>query len=135
MTDTPARAIVLFAHGARDARWGQSLDALRAQIALRQPGVALRIAFLELQEPGLPQTLAALAAEGVNAVDIAPIFWSKGGHIVRDLPALVEAFAAGHPGVRVRVLPVLAELPGMHAFVATAIAAAIAAHGDAAGPA
>jgi sirohydrochlorin cobaltochelatase len=123
MTEPSRHAIVLFAHGARDARWGQSLEALRAQIATRRPQAQLRIAFLELQQPRLPETLAALAAEGVDAIDIAPIFWSQGGHIVRDLPALVDGFRAGHPQVRVRVLPVLAELPGMHAFVADAIAA------------
>jgi sirohydrochlorin cobaltochelatase len=123
MNEPTRHAIVLFAHGARDARWGQSLEALQAQIASRLRHARLRIAFLELQQPRLAETLAALAAEGVGAIDIAPIFWSQGAHIVRDLPALVEAFRADHPGVQVRVLPVLAELPGMHAFVAEAIAA------------
>ena len=118
-----ASAIILFAHGARDVRWAQPLERLRAAIAGTRPGSRIAIAFLELQSPGLAETLATLAAEGVTQIDIAPIFWSRGGHIARDLPALVEAFASGAPGVQVRVLPVLAELPGMEAFVAAAIAA------------
>jgi sirohydrochlorin cobaltochelatase len=120
---TAQSAIILFAHGARDVRWAQPLDRLRAAIAIARPGVRTAIAFLELQPPGLPATLAELAAAGVTHIDIAPIFWSRGGHIARDLPALVQTFSAGSPGVQVRVLPVLAELPGMEAFVAGAITA------------
>jgi sirohydrochlorin cobaltochelatase len=116
-----ATAIVLFAHGARDVRWAQPLERLRASIGRSRPQCRIAIAFLELQPPGLPETLAALAAAGVTQVDIAPIFWSKGGHIARDLPALVDTFRAHNPQVGVRVLPVLAELAGMDDFVARAI--------------
>ncbi len=116
-------AIVLFAHGARDVRWAQPLERLRTAIAAARPGLHTTISFLELQQPGLAETLAALAADGVRRIDIAPVFWSRGGHIARDLPALIDAFCAQTPGVTVRVLPVLAELPGMDAFVANAILA------------
>ena len=114
-------AIVLFAHGARDVRWAQPLERLREALQRTRPGARIGIAYLELQLPGLAETLAELAGAGVTQIDIAPIFWSKGGHIVRDLPALVAAFAGQAPQVRVRVLPVLAELAGMDEFVARAI--------------
>ena len=116
-----ATAIVLFAHGARDARWAQPLERLREALQRARPGVRISIAFLELQPPGLAETLAALAAAGATQIDIAPIFWSERGHIARDLPALVATFAGQAPLVRVRVLPVLAELAGMDEFVAQAI--------------
>lgn len=130
-TDGAGLAIVLFAHGARDARWALSLEALRDEIARRRPGATLRIAFLELQKPDLPETLAALSVEGFRRIDIAPVFWSKGNHVARDLPALVSAFAQAHPQARLRILPVLAELPGMQAFVAEAILAQAGADADA----
>jgi sirohydrochlorin cobaltochelatase len=114
-------ALVLFAHGARDVGWSLPLDRLRDAIAQLRPGVAIRTAFLELQPPGLPETLAELAAGGATRIDIAPIFWSQGGHITRDLPQMLAAFAERAPRVRVRVLPVLANLPGMDAFVARAL--------------
>jgi len=116
-------AIILFAHGARDVLWAQPVERLRAAMAAARPELRIAVAYLELQTPNLLDTLGALAAEGVSAIDIAPIFWSRGGHIARDLPALVAAFTAATPGVRVQVLPVLAELPGMEAFVARAILA------------
>jgi sirohydrochlorin cobaltochelatase len=114
-------AIVLFAHGARDVAWAQPLEQLRAALQRSRPRAPIVIAYLELQAPDLPQALAELAAAGVMQVDIAPVFWSRGSHIARDLPALVSAFANLAPQVSVRVLPVLAELPGMGDFVARAI--------------
>lgn len=120
-------AIVLFAHGARDAAWARPLERLRDAIARARPAAPVRIAFLEMQPPGLPETLAALAGDGATRIDIAPIFWSRGGHIARDLPAMVDEFARGAPHVVVRVLPVLAELAGMDDFVAQAIVAHAAA--------
>ena len=116
-------AIVLFAHGARDAAWARPLERLRDAIMAARPGAAVRIAFLEMQAPGLPETLAALAREGATRIDIAPIFWSRGGHVARDLPAMVTEFSRQTPRVAVRVLPVLAELAGMDEFVARAIMA------------
>jgi sirohydrochlorin cobaltochelatase len=76
------------------------------------------VAFLELQAPALPETMAGLAADGIVRIHVAPVFWSMGGHSARDLPALIGAFGAQHPGIRVEVLPVLAELPGMNDFLA-----------------
>jgi len=118
MTDTQTRALVLFAHGARDPLWAQPLEHLRLALARIAPQMAVRVAFLEMQEPGLVPTLAELAAQGRRHIDVAPIFWSKGGHIADDLPPRLAAFARSHPGVAVRVLPVLSDLPGMHEFIA-----------------
>lgn len=118
---TSTHAIVLFAHGARDHRWGVALERLRQALLAQQPQLRIALAFLELQPPTLPETLAALAAEGVTAIDIAPVFWARGGHVAADLPALVAQFTAQHPSRTVRILPVLAELPGMNAFIAQAL--------------
>jgi sirohydrochlorin cobaltochelatase len=123
MSAGTGHAIVLFAHGARDARWGHPLERLRSVLAQRQPGVPVQAAFLERMEPRLEPALAALAAAGVRSIAIAPVFWSAGGHVTGDLPAMVARFRAAHPGVRIDVLPVLSELPGMSEFLAEAILA------------
>lgn len=114
-------AIILFAHGARDARWALPLQQLQRALALARPQTSVQIAFLDLQEPNLAEALAALAAAGCRRIDVAPIFWSQGGHMVQDLPQIVQKFAAREPGIDIRVLPVLSELPGMEQFVVQAI--------------
>jgi sirohydrochlorin cobaltochelatase len=116
-----AGAIVLFAHGARDPRWALPLARLKSELAWRCPGLRVEIAFLEMQPPGLPQTLEALAGAGERTIRIAPVFWSLGGHVARDLPIMIEAFRAAHPQVTIEVGAVLAELPGMDAFLAQSL--------------
>lgn len=111
-------AIVLFAHGARDARWSLTLEGLRAALGRTRPELRVEIAYLELQEPRLATVLRALAAAGIRAVDIAPILWAQGSHVTVDLPRLLEEFRHERPNLRVRVLPVLSELPGMIEFLA-----------------
>lgn len=117
----PTHAIVLFAHGARNVHWAQPLEGLKATLAHLRPGSRIQIAFLEMLEPNLAASLEALATEGVLRIDIAPVFWSRGAHVNEDLPAIVTQFTARHPGIHVQVLPVLAELPGIHEFLAHAI--------------
>ena len=118
------QALVLFSHGARDPGWARPVEDMARALRERRPGFEVRLAFLEMMSPDLPTTLAELAQAGVHDVAVAPVFWARGGHIVRDLADEVGRFCAAHPGVRVRILPVLSELPGMQEFLAGAIALA-----------
>jgi sirohydrochlorin cobaltochelatase len=115
-----ATALVLFAHGARDPRWAEPLTRLAQIVQAQRPGVVVESAFLELMQPDLPTVLDRLASDGHARVNLLPVFWSAGGHVMRDLPALVAAAHARHPGLAVTVLPVLSELPGVLDAVARA---------------
>ena len=42
----------------------------------------------------LTETMTGLIAQGVNEIDIVPTFMAQGGHLKRDLPALVETASA-----------------------------------------
>jgi sirohydrochlorin cobaltochelatase len=114
------QALILFAHGARDARWSEPLFALASRLSALRPELPVRLAYLELQAPRLPEVVAELAGAGVQAIAVAPVFWSAGAHVREDLPRLVSHCAAAH-GVRVQVLPVLSELPGVLDAVAAAL--------------
>lgn len=107
------RALVLFAHGARAAGWAAPFERLRDLTATRLPGVAVSLAFLELMEPRLPAQVADLAAAGVTEVTIVPVFLGVGGHLLRDLPALVAQLQLDHPGMRVTVAGAVGEDPGV----------------------
>ena len=112
-TPTSQRALVLFAHGARAAGWAEPFERLRDQTRARLPDVAVSLAFLELMEPRLPAEVAALAASGVQDVTIVPVFLGVGGHLLRDLPALVEQLRLDHPGMNVTVAGAVGEDPGV----------------------
>lgn len=113
MDGTTKRALVLFAHGARAASWAAPFERLRDLTQARQPDVAVRLAFLELMEPRLPQAVAELVAAGVEEVTVVPVFLGQGGHLLRDLPLLADGLRAAHPGLRLNVVGAVGEDPGV----------------------
>jgi sirohydrochlorin cobaltochelatase len=108
-----ARALVLFAHGARAASWAAPFERLRALAESRMPGVPVSLAFLELMEPRLPEHVAALAAGGITSITIVPVFLGQGGHLLRDLPLMVEQLRAAHPQLAIAVAGAVGEDPGV----------------------
>jgi sirohydrochlorin cobaltochelatase len=112
------RALVLFAHGARASAWAAPFERLRAQAQARLPDCEVSLAFLELMEPRLPAHVAQLAAAGVTEVTVVPVFLGQGGHLLRDLPLMVDGMRAGHPGVRFKVVGAIGEDPAVLAAMA-----------------
>jgi sirohydrochlorin cobaltochelatase len=117
---TPATdsAIILFAHGARDPQWAEPFQRIREQVRALRPGVPVELAFLELMEPGLTECVASLAAQGARHMTLVPLFMAQGGHLKKDLPRLVEALQADHPGVSIKVTPAIGESPTLLAAIA-----------------
>ncbi|MFL6673119.1 MAG: sirohydrochlorin chelatase [Massilia sp.] len=112
------RALVLFAHGARAAGWAAPFQRLRELAQARLPDCEVALAFLELMEPRLPDEVARLAACGVTRITIVPVFLGQGGHLLRDLPLLVERLRAAHPGLDLDVAGAVGEDPGVLAAMA-----------------
>lgn len=105
------RSLVLFAHGARAASWAAPFERLRGLTQARMPGVPVSLAFLELMEPRLPEHVAALAAQGVTGITIVPVFLGQGGHLLRDLPLIVEQLRLDHPQLAITVAGAVGEDP------------------------
>lgn len=103
-------AIVLFAHGARNPEWAVPFQRMRERVRDSRPETRVELAFLELMQPALPETLDVLAGEGFNRISIVPCFMAPGGHLRNDLPRLVEDFQVRHAGVRIGVTPPIGEL-------------------------
>ena len=73
-------ALILLAHGSRDPRWREPFEALEATLAsrLKRP---TRLAYMELCDPLLTDTIDALAADGAARIDILPLFFAAGRHL------------------------------------------------------
>jgi sirohydrochlorin cobaltochelatase len=120
------RALILFAHGARAAGWAAPFERLRELTASRRPDVAVSLAFLELMTPSLPDEVARLAGLGVRQVSIVPIFLGQGGHLLRDLPQLLERLRVDHPGIGFSTVPAVGEDPRVLAAMSDYCLAALA---------
>ena len=114
------RAIVLFAHGARDPRWAGPFEAIAARVRAAAPGCRVALAFLELMTPTLADAAGGLVGAGVTRIDVVPLFLGTGGHLRKDLPPLVDALRVAHPGIDLRLHAAIGE----HAAVVEAMAAA-----------
>ena len=102
------QGLILFAHGARDPRWAEPLNRLRDRVASQAPG-PVGVAFLDIMQPDLPTAAANLVAAGCRGICIVPVFLGQGGHVRRDLAALLEAISARHPAIDLRVVPAIGE--------------------------
>ena len=118
MNQVDQRALILFAHGARAASWAAPFERLRDMTQARMPGTRVALAFLELMTPQLPELVAELAAAGAARITVVPVFLGQGGHVLRDLPLMVEQLRIDHPQLAVTV----AEAVGENASVLAAIA-------------
>ncbi|MEW1772038.1 sirohydrochlorin chelatase [Streptomyces sp. NPDC086777] len=106
VTDLSSRpgppALVLVAHGSRDPRALSTVRALMDRVRARRPGLPVRLGHIELNEPLLPGTLAAL---GNTEAVLVPLLLGRGYHVKRDIPAAAAA------GARTRVAAPLGPHP------------------------
>jgi sirohydrochlorin cobaltochelatase len=111
--------IVLFGHGARDSRWAEPFVSLAdKQRAARGAAGPVSLAFLELMEPDLPTAVAEQVAQGCSTVTVVPVFFGQGGHVRRDLPAVLEVCRDAHPGVQILCSTAVGEDEGVLEAVA-----------------
>ena len=82
----------------------------------------MRLAYLEQMTPTLDEAIASLAHDGVTAIRVVPLFLGAGGHVKEDLPRLVSAARAAHPGLRLTLEDPIGERPDVVVAIADAIA-------------
>jgi sirohydrochlorin cobaltochelatase len=104
-------AIILFAHGSRDALWRRPIEAVANQVKQISPNTEVACAYLELTEPDLPTTVTLLVQTGVNVVRIVPMFLGVGRHAREDLPLLLQDLINQHPSVTFELRNAIGEEP------------------------
>ena len=107
---TKHSALILFAHGARDAQWSEPFRAIRQAVATARPDLTVELAFLELMQPPLGECIAQLVESGHQRITVAPLFLAQGGHLKKDLPRLLRELGARHPAAKIDVLPPIGEV-------------------------
>ena len=103
------KAIVLFGHGARDARWREPFDRLAALWRAQQPDIQVELAFLELMQPSLAEAIASLVSSGASKIVVVPVFFGQGGHLRNDFPVLLNACRQQFPNIALSATPAVGE--------------------------
>lgn len=110
--------VLLIAHGTREPRGNDEATAVARALAQRS-GRNVRLCFLEHAEPGIPDAIAALHAEGVRSLIALPLILTAAGHVKNDIPAAIslararfpdlDITIAGHLGAHAALIAILAK--------------------------
>lgn len=117
---------LVIAHGSRAETTTADHLEVCADLADHAPAdVAVRPAFLELNEPSIPDAIDAAVAAGSTRLVLLPYFLHAGNHTRRDLPAFMEEARERHPGVDLTMARHLGPDPRLVAILADRAASAL----------
>ena len=106
--------LIACAHGTNNVAGQQRINEVRANIAALCPGVKVLEAYVDVQQPALPDVVASLA-DDVQAV-VVPLLLTEGFHVQVDIAQAVESrrqtFAAAPLGPDPRLAKLLDERLG-----------------------
>lgn len=100
--------IILLAHGSSDKRWCETFEGLAGPTLKAVP--ESRVAYMELAEPSLENTVAEGVSAGVDAFTVIPLFLAAGRHLRKDVPAIIESLERAH-NVKISLAPPIGENP------------------------
>ncbi|MGZ5819469.1 MAG: sirohydrochlorin chelatase, partial [Burkholderiaceae bacterium] len=90
-------------------RWAAPFQKLKQILQVQKPEIEVALAFLEFMPPDLPTLVAQLTDHGFNEVTLVPVFFGQGGHVLRDLPVLVENLQKTYPQLTLKVAAAVGE--------------------------
>ncbi|MFM9923659.1 CbiX/SirB N-terminal domain-containing protein [Variovorax sp. H27-G14] len=106
-----AQGIVLLAHGSRDTRWREPIEAVAARVTARAPDALVACAYMEMAAPDLATATAALINAGARAIRVVPLFLGVGKHAREDLPHQLEALQQAWPNIDISMTRIVGEEP------------------------
>ena len=110
--------LLMFAHGARDARWALPFEQVVTRVQAARPATPVRLAFLEFMAPDIRTAATELVLEGCTRIDVLPLFLGAGGHVRKDLPPLLDELRMHHGGVAFTLHLAVGEAPALIATMA-----------------
>src|SRR5579884_3647081 len=103
MPPTDRTALLLIAHGSREAQANDDLHHLADQLRRQGRYSIVEPSYLELAEPDIDAGGARCVEQGANRVILVPYFLSAGVHVRRDLSEARTKLAQRFPAVDFRL--------------------------------
>jgi sirohydrochlorin cobaltochelatase len=118
--------VMLCGHGSRDEDAVTEFALLAQHLKQRMPDRPVEYGYLEFARPIIREGLDRLRAQGVTRALAVPGMLFAAGHAKNDIPSVLNAYAASHPGFRIDYGKDLGLDPKMLRAAADRIEAAIA---------
>ena len=100
-----SKAIILLGHGSRVEGANRNMYKVVDIIQIKWPDRIVTAAFLEINEPSIPECIDACANKGAEEILLTPYFPHMGNHVRKDLPNLVDIGASRNPNVKIHLGP------------------------------
>ena len=82
--------ILLLSHGSRLDDGEEVIKAYKEMYTEEFPEMPVEYGFMEIREPGIPETIKKLTSENdLDKIIVVPVFVAHGLHTKRDIPALL----------------------------------------------
>lgn len=98
-------SLLVLVHGS--PRPSANTDLFRTLGVIQSRGLynSVRAGFLECKDPTIPDAIDQCVADGAASIICVPYFLHTGNHVCEDLPDLLVAARARHPGVEFLLAP------------------------------
>lgn len=113
-------ALILIAHGSRDARWRLPLEKLKETVG-RHTSRPLGLCYMEFCSPTLLETVANFRKSGIESFEIVPVFLSSGAHVAEDIPRLIEECRKQNPNCMFELRAAVGESDAVREAMAAVI--------------
>ena len=122
-----SNALLIMAHGSRSETANDEFRALvkivaESAHASGREYAAVIPCFLELAQPSLIEAIQQLEHQPVSTVQLYPLFFNRGKHVGRDIPAQIEEARARFPDLKIEFLDYFGNAPGLAGLVLSHIA-------------
>ncbi|MEP5230516.1 MAG: CbiX/SirB N-terminal domain-containing protein [Alloalcanivorax sp.] len=117
-----SKALLIMAHGSRSETANDEFRALVDTVAesahaAGQEYVAVLPCFLELATPSLIEAIQQLEHQPVKTVQLYPLFFNKGKHVGKDIPAQIEEARERFPDLEIELLEYFGNARGLASLV------------------
>jgi sirohydrochlorin cobaltochelatase len=102
-TEKQPAALLLIAHGTPIPEANAPLEQILASVHARTGYRLSQVAYLDCNEPTIPEAIDLLAAAEIQQIIALPYFLQFGRHVRVDLPQLIEEGRRRHPHVEIRL--------------------------------
>jgi sirohydrochlorin cobaltochelatase len=105
------KALILLVHGSRDPKWLEPFESIASDVSKKSADTQIAIASLQYSQPDLKQSITALAEKGTKSIRVLPFFISTKGHVLKDVPPVIEEVKKSFPNLEIKVLDAIGEMP------------------------
>lgn len=94
------KAVLIVAHGSREAETKDTMEAITRMAAARLPETLIETAYMEFCHLNIAEGLDSLVAKGADDIRVVPYFLFSGIHIREDIPEELEKYRKNHPQIQ-----------------------------------